>query len=151
MAVANAAKSLIVANIYDTDIGKISKGKEVVFTSDIFPQETFKGVITYLNDVVDADSKTIKTYIKPLSGTNLLKQNMFLKIRLLIGEYNMPIVLKSAVIYKDGKFYVQVKKDNKFEMKEIKPIRDVSDKLMAVDGLIDGDIVACAAIDLEQR
>lgn len=150
MTVANSRRSLIVANIFDTDIGKIGKGKEVAFTSDLFPRETFKGVVTYVSDVEDPDSKTIKTYIKPFSGNALFKQNMFLKIRILAGERSLPVVAKSAIVYKEGKFYVQLNKSGKFEQREVVPVRDVSDKLMAVEGVHEGDVIACAAIDLEQ-
>lgn len=150
MMVANPAKSFIVANIYDTDIEKVSSGREVTFTSDVFPREIFKGVITYVSDMEDPDSKTIKTYLKPLTGTNLFKPNMFMKIRIADGEKPLPVVPKNCVIYKEGKFYVQVKKDNQFEMKEVKPVLDVSDKLMAIEGVREGDIIAGAAIDLEQ-
>lgn len=150
MAVANSSKSLIVANVFDTDIGKFSKGREVSFTSDVFPQQTFKGVITYVSDVEDADSKTIKTYIRPLSPTTPFKQNMFLKIKILDGEKALPVVVKSAIIYKDGKFFAQIMKNGAFELKEVKPVRDVSEKLMAVEGLAEGDVIAGSSIDLEQ-
>lgn len=150
MAIANSGKSLIVANIFDTDIGKFNKGKEVTFTSDIFTKQIFKGIVTYVSDVEDADSKTIKTYIRPLGTTMPFKQNMFLKIRILEGEKSLPVVPKSTIIYKDGKFYAKVKKHDSFESKEVKPVRDVSDLLMAVDGLSEGDIIASAAIDQEQ-
>ena len=150
MTVANPARSLLVANIYDTDISKLSKGRDVTFTADVFPGEIFKGVITYVSDVEDADSKTIKAYIKPLSGTALFKQNMFLKIRITGDEKLLPVVCKDAIVYRDGKFYVRVKNRELFELREIKPVRDVSDKLMAVEGVREGEIVASGAIDLEQ-
>lgn len=150
LTVANSTRSLIVANIYDTDIGKFGKGQEVSFTSDVFPSETFKGTITYVSDVEDPDTKTVKTYIKPLSGNTLFRQNMFLKIRIIQGEAALPVVAKSSIIYRDGKFFAQVKKNGAFELKQVKPVRDVSDKLMAVEGLAEGDVIACSAIDLEQ-
>jgi cobalt-zinc-cadmium efflux system membrane fusion protein len=149
MTVANPAKSLIVANIYDTDIGKFGAGKEVTFTCDVFPDETFKGLITYVSDVEDLDSKTIKTYIRPTAGKSL-KQNMFLKISIQGGEWELPVIPKSSLIYKEGKFYVRLKTGGEFRMKEVKTIRDISDKMTAVAGLHKGDIIATAAIDLEQ-
>jgi len=150
MTVANPSRSLIVANIYDTDINKIAKGKEVTFTTDVFPQETFTGMVTYVSDVEDADSKTLKTYIKPLSGTTLFKQNMFLKIRIVNDEKALPVIGKDSMIYKDGKFYVRVKGKGTFELREVKPIMDVSDKLVAVEGVREGEVVASGAIDMEQ-
>ena len=122
MAIANSSRSLIVANIFDTDIGKFNKGKEVTFTSDIFTKQIFKGVVTYVSDVEDSDSKTIKIFIKPIGATTLFKQNMFLKIRILEGEKSLPVVPKNTIIYKDGKFYAKVKKNDSFESREVKPV-----------------------------
>ena len=150
MTVADPSKSVVVANIYDTDAGKISHGQKVDFTSDIFPGERFQGLITYVSDVEDADSKTIKTYIKPLSGMKMLKPNMFMKIKILEKEKSLPVIPKSSMIYRDGKFYVQVVKNDQFELQEIKPVRDISEKLIAVNGLSEGDNIACSAIDMEK-
>lgn len=150
MNVVDPSRIIVVANLYDTDLAKVDKGKEVSFTTDVYPGVTFKGTISYVSDMEDPDSKTVKTYIKPLSGAGRFKQNMFLKIRILGGQKSLPVVAKNSVIYKEGKFYAQVKRSDSFTLKEVIPIRDVSDKLMAVEGLAEGDIIAGSAIDLEQ-
>lgn len=149
MTLANPSRSLIVANIYDTDIGRFGKGKEVTFTTDVFPRETFTGLVTYVSDVEDPDSKTVKTYIRPTNAA-ALKQNMFLKISIQGEERELPVVPKSCLIYKEGKFYVRLRNGGGFRMTEVRTIRDVSDKLTAVEGLHKGDIIATAAIDMEQ-
>jgi cobalt-zinc-cadmium efflux system membrane fusion protein len=150
MTIANPNHSMVVANIFDTDAAKIGKGKPVAFTTDVFPGTTFKGVVSYVSDVEDADSKTIKTYIRLVEGQPMLKQNMFLKLKILDGEKRVPVIAKSAMIYKEGKFYVQLKNSTGFQLQEIKPLMDVSDKLTAVDGIHEGAVIACSAIDLEQ-
>ena len=150
MTVVDPGRITVVANLFDTDLARVGKGKEVSFTTDVYPGVTFKGVVSYVSDVEDADSRTIKTYIRPLSNADRLKQNMFLKLRILGGERSLPVVAKSSIIYKDGKFYAQVKKSESFELKEVKPVKDLSDKLMAVEGLAEGDVIAGTAIDLEQ-
>ncbi len=148
--IADPGKTVVVANIYDTDAMKIQKGREVAFYADIFPDTVFKGVISYISDVEDMDSKTIKTYIKNVSGKGLFRQNMFLKIRILAGEKLLPMVPKTALIFKDGKFYVNRKRGEKFELLEVKPAGSTTDKLMAVEGLSEGDEIAYSAIDLEK-
>lgn len=150
MIVANPNRSLIVANIYDTDVAKVHNGSMVSFTTDVFPDITFKGRISYVSDVEDPDSKTIKTYIRLADNSARLKQNMFLKIRILDGERLLPVIAKSAMIYKEGKFYVQLKTPSGFEQREIKPLRDVSEKYSAVEGVKDGDLIAISAMDKEQ-
>ncbi|MBF0541452.1 MAG: efflux RND transporter periplasmic adaptor subunit [Nitrospirae bacterium] len=151
MTLANPHKVLVVANIYDTDIRKIHKGREVVFAVDTFPDTQFKGIVSYVSDVEDMDSRTIKVYIKILKGMDYFKQNMFLKINIFDGERLLPIVPKSAIIYKDEKFYVNVKSGEKVVLTEVKAVKDVSNKLMAVEGLKDGDEIVSSAIDMEKQ
>jgi membrane fusion protein, heavy metal efflux system len=149
LTIATPGNIVVVADIYDTDVPKIKKTKEVTFTTDIYPQESFKGVVTYISDMEDPDTKTVKTYIHLLNQNGLFKQNEFLKMRIFEEQKDLPVIPKTAMIYKDGKFYVQMKVDNKFELKEIKPIRDVSDQLMAVEGINPGDEIISSAIDME--
>jgi RND family efflux transporter MFP subunit len=150
MTLANVAKSLIVANVFDTEVGKLRQGAKVSFTTDVFPHKTFEGQITYISDVEDPDSKTVKVYIKPLQGTTPFKPNMFLRVRVLLGEQPLAVVAKSSVFYKSGRFYVYEKKGDRFDLKEVKPIQNISDKVTAVEGLSEDQLIACSALDLEK-
>ncbi len=150
MIVADPSRVVVVANIYDTEISNVHKGKEVTFTTDIFPNRSFKGVVTYISDVSDPDSKTIKTYIRITGSPQLFKQNMFLKMKILNGKKIYPVVPKTALLYKDGKFTVYLSVGGKYELKEVKPAFDVSDKLIAVEGLKDGDEIVLSPIGLEK-
>jgi membrane fusion protein, heavy metal efflux system len=150
MIVADPNKVMVVANIYDTEISNIHRGKDVHFSTDIFPNSIFTGVVTYISDASDPDSKTIKTYIRITGDPHLFKQNMFLKMKILNGEKRFPVVPKTALLYKDGKFTVYLSSGGKVEVKEVKPAFDVSEKLIAVEGLKDGDEVILSAIGLEK-
>jgi len=155
MTIADPQKSMIVANIYDTDIQKVKKGDNVTFYVDVFPNTAFKGVISYVSDVSDTDSKTVKTFIKieDSGKEHLFKQNMFLKLKIEGEKRVLPLIPKSAIVYKDGKFYVYCPTSTntqKCEPNEITPVREVSDSLMAVEGLKDGQEIVLTAIDLEK-
>jgi len=150
MTVADPSKVVVVANIYDTEIGQVQKGKEVTFSTDVFPDIRFKGIVTYISDSSDVDTKTVKTYIRLSSDQNLFRQNMFLKIKIGNGRKKLPVVPKTALLYKDGKFNVYLKIGEKSELKEVKPVIDVTDKLIAVEGLREGDEIVLSAIDLEK-
>ena len=150
MTVADPSKVVLVANIYDTEISKVRKGEEVVFYTDILPNAAFKGVITYISDSSDPDAKTIKTYIRIVGDQKLFRQNMFLKIRIVNGKRRLPVVPKTALLYKDGKFNVYLSVAGKYEFKEVKPAFDVSEKLIAVEGLKEGDEVLLSAIGMEK-
>ncbi len=150
MTIANPDKVMVIANIYDTDIPKIQKNQVVSFYTDVFPDIRFKGHITYISDVEDMESKTVKTYIRIQNQRNIFKQNMFLKIKIFDKEKYLAVIPKTALIYKNGIFYVNVKDREQIELKQVKPIRDTSDKLMAVDGLKEGEEIVYSAIDLEK-
>jgi len=150
MIVADPSKVVVVANIYDTEISNVHKGKEVTFTTDIFPNTPFKGIVTYISDISDPDSKTIKTYIRITGSPQLFKQNMFLKMKILNGKKIYPVVPKTALLYKDGKFTVYVVVGGKYETREVKTAFDVSDKLIAVEGLKDGEEIVLSPIGLEK-
>jgi cobalt-zinc-cadmium efflux system membrane fusion protein len=150
MMLADPNKIMVVANIYDTEIANIHTGKEVIFSTDIFPNILFKGVVAYISDASDQESKTIKTYIRITGSPQLFKQNMFIKMKIIGGKKLLPVVPKTALLYKDGKFTIYVSKGGKFELREVKPAFEVSDKLISVEGLKDGDEVALSAIGLEK-
>jgi len=150
MIVADPSKVMVVANIYDTEISNIHKGKDVTFSTDIFPSTLFKGVVTYISDASDPDSKTIKTYIRIIGSQQLFKQNMFLRMKILNGKKRFPVVPKTAILYKDGKFSVYLSISGKYELKEVNPAFDVSEKLIAVEGLKDGDEIVLSAIGMEK-
>ena len=153
MTLADPKNIVVVANIYDTEIPKVKKGRNVVFYVDTFPNIAFKGVVTYVSDVSDVDSKTVKTFIKVLDRKDLFKQNMFLKIKIEDQKRLLPIIPQSAMIYKDGKFFVYIPNPDKTSsciLKEIDPVKEMPEKTVAVEGLKAGDIIVVSAIELEK-
>jgi multidrug efflux pump subunit AcrA (membrane-fusion protein) len=99
----------------------------------------------------DPDSKTVKVYISVPNENGLFKQNMFLKVRIEGQMVNMPIVPTTSIIYKDGDFYVHVKRNGEFALAKVKPIMEVEGKFTMVEGVREGDEVACSAIELETQ
>ena len=150
LTLADPNKILVVANLYDTDIPKVKKGSRVTFYVDGFPDQAFQGVVTYISDVSDMESKTVKTFIRVLDKKALFKQNMFLHLKIEGEKKKLPLIPQTAMIYKEGKFYVYCPDINgKNILKEIKPVKEVPGKLMAVEGLTEGEEIILTAIELE--
>jgi len=148
--IVNPSKVIVVVNVYDTDLPKIRAGQTVDFSTDVFPDVACRGVVTYISDTEDPDAKTVKTFLRVENPRNLFKQNMFLKIKILLEEKVQPVIAKTCLIYREGKFYVHVRTAGGFELREVKLAHEVSDKLVAIDGLREGEEIAAAAIDLEK-
>jgi len=75
---------------------------------------------------------------------------MFLKIKIGNGRKKLPVVPKTALLYKEGKFSVYLRVEGRNELREVKPILDIAEKFMAVEGLKEGDEVVLSAIELEK-
>lgn len=150
MTIAHPDKVVVVANIYDTNIAGIVPGQDVTFVTDVIPNTTFSGKVKYISHVEDADVKTIKVYIALKDSVSSFKHNMFLRIRILGEQMKRPVIPTAAMIYKDSKFSVQVKHGDSFQMKEIRPVKELSDRLMAVEGVTEGEEIAYSAIELEK-
>ncbi len=151
MTIADPQNIIIVANIYDSDVPKIKKNSNVTFYVDIFENTPFKGIVSYVSDVSDTESKTVKTFIKILDRKDVFKQNMFLKLKIEESKKKLPLIPQSAMLYKDGNFYVyQPDKDGRNILKQVKPIKEFPGKYMAVEGINEGEIIVVSAIELEK-
>jgi membrane fusion protein, heavy metal efflux system len=151
LTVADPKKIMVVANIYDTDISHIRRGKTVDFIVDIKPDTTFKGNVFYISDTSDPDSKTVKTYIRITDDhSHTFKQNMFLRIKILREKKRLFVIPKTAMLYKDGKFTVYLSVGGQYRLQEIKPVVEVSEKLIAVEGVKEGDEVLLSAMSMEK-
>ncbi len=141
---------VIVANLYDTDSGRIRTGQDVTFTTDVAPGVAFEGRVSYVSGAEDPDARTIKTFIRPSRRQDIFKQNMFLKIKILESERMMPVVPKACLLYKDGQFSVFVRRNGVFERQAVSLLHEVSETEVAVAGLREGEEIATSAIDLEK-
>lgn len=151
MTIADPQNIIIVANIYDSDVPKIKKNSNVTFYVDIFENTPFKGIVSYVSDVSDTESKTVKTFIKILDRKDVFKQNMFLKLKIEREKKSFAVVPQSAIVYKDGNFYVyRSLKGGKSELQQVKAVRELPGKSMAVEGINEGDQIILSAIELER-
>lgn len=150
MTIAQPDRIVVVANMFDTSIRGIAAGQQVSFVTDVIPGVTFDGVVKYVSHVEDSDSKTVKVYISVNKDVGLFRQNMFLKIKILGEEVTRPSIPATAIIYKDSRFMVRVRDGDSFALKEVKPVEEISDRQIAVEGLQEGDEVAYSAIEMEK-
>ena len=75
---------------------------------------------------------------------------MFLRIKIHQGGRLLLTVPKTALVYRDGTFYVRLKHGDAYDLHEVRPVRDVSEKMMAVEGLQENDEIVYSAIGLEK-
>ena len=99
----------VVAEVYERDLSRVSKGTPVTVTVEAYPDETFSGTIVYVGDVVDPTTRTIKVRCNVTNHDLKLKPEMFARVRLKTGSSTPVLALpKQAVIEVGGQAFVFV-------------------------------------------
>lgn len=62
---------------YESDLSWLSYGGKVEFTTEAYPGEVFKGMISFIDPIINASSRTVKVRVTVKNGKFSLKPGMF--------------------------------------------------------------------------
>jgi cobalt-zinc-cadmium efflux system membrane fusion protein len=80
--VADLSRVWVQADVYEKDIGRIRAGQMAIISVDTYPGEKFSGKMTYVGDILDPQTRTVKVRCEvPNPGTKL-KLDMFASVSL---------------------------------------------------------------------
>ena len=80
--VADLSTVWVIGDVYQKDIAVVRRGQQAQITSESYPGETFTGRITYVSDVLDPQTRTVKVRCEVPNGDGRLKLQMFVTIGL---------------------------------------------------------------------
>lgn len=99
----------ITANVYETDISKISLNTPAEVTVLGYPQQPYHGKIDKIMNILDPDTKTLKVRIRLPNSDYMLKPEMAATVHLRYHEpHQLPAVPAEAVVFDKSKNYVVV-------------------------------------------
>ena len=75
--VADLSTLWLMVNLYEQDLGKVRTGMQVKLSVSAYPGKEFKGRISYLADVMDEKTRTVKARVSIDNREGLLKPGMF--------------------------------------------------------------------------
>lgn len=99
----------ITANVYETDIPKISlnTAAEVIMLS--YPHQPYHGKVDKIMNILDPDTKTLKVRIRLPNPDYLLKPEMAATVYLRYHEpHHLPVIPSESVVFDKSKNYVMV-------------------------------------------
>ncbi len=139
--ISNLDQVWVVANVYEADISKVSKGQLVSITTLSYPDKVFKGKIDRIYNILDPVSKTMKIKVILSNPGFLLKPQMFANVSVKTKAIQSKIGIPStAIIFDNSKNYVMVFKDKcNIETREIKIGYSDGSVTYIDEGLILGD------------
>ncbi|MBU5637334.1 efflux RND transporter periplasmic adaptor subunit [Geomonas sp. Red69] len=80
--VADLSSVWVLVDIHEKDLAKVHRGQAATVVVNAFPEAKFRGRITYLADVVDGTTRTIKARVEVANPGRKLKPEMFATVEL---------------------------------------------------------------------
>jgi membrane fusion protein, heavy metal efflux system len=141
--VANLDVLLVVADVYERDLGLVRVGQEAWVTVDAYPGEKFPASVFAIGDIVDPSTRTIKVRAKVDNLGHRLKPEMFARLEIQLGEGTPVLALpKEAVLDMAGTRVVFViDEDGRYVMRTVRVLDVASDPVQILEGLTPGERV----------
>ncbi len=77
--IADLSRLWVKLDAYETDLPWIRYGQAVEFTTQAYPGEVFKGTISFIDPVLNAETRTVKVRVNVDNKASKLKPQMFVK------------------------------------------------------------------------
>jgi Cu(I)/Ag(I) efflux system membrane fusion protein len=146
--IADLSSVWVMFDAYESDLPWIRTGAHVTFEVQSIPGKTFNGIVTFIDPVVDPQTRVAYIRTETSNSDNILKPEMFVRgvisTKLPYVE-NALIIPKSSVLWtgKKAVVYVKVKNQTKptFEYREITLGEDAGSFYVVKNGLQEGEEV----------
>ncbi len=139
----------VLFDVYESEMGWIRVGDKVEFTVSSIPGENFAGIISYIDPVIDAQTRVAKARVE-ISNTGLvLKPEMFVSGTIqakLPKKSNAIVVPKTAVMWTGERSVVYVKHSTEqgvsFKMRKVTLGPALGESYIIENGLEEGEEIA---------
>ncbi|ABB33713.1 efflux transporter, RND family, MFP subunit [Geobacter metallireducens RCH3] len=140
--VADLSSVWVMVDINEKDLVKIHRGQTAAVTVSAFPDLKLKGRITYIADLVDESTRTVKARVEVANPGRKLKPEMFATIELTLAADAPPVlaVPEDALQDLDGKKVLFIaEKDSEFAARPVQTGRAAGGLVEIVSGLKEGE------------
>lgn len=140
--VADLSSVWVLVDINEKDLAKVHKGQGAIVTVGAFPDMKLKGRITYIADLVDEATRTVKARIEVANPGRKLKPEMFATVELALAANAPPVVAvpEDALQDLDGKKVLFVAEhEAEFAARQVQAGRVAGGMVEIVSGLEEGE------------
>ena len=145
--VADLSTLWIEADIAEKDLVRVRKGAQANTTVEAYPDEIFPGKVTYVGEVMDKETRTIRARIEVPNAKGLLKPDMFATATISSGSPRKALMLPgSAVTLIQGIPVVFVEEGEGFEARPIEIAERLTNRVVVKSGLKSGELVVVEGV-----
>ena len=145
--IANLSRVWAIFQAYETDLPFVRRGQQVQFTAEALPGETFTGRITFVDPVLNGQTRTVGVRVELSNGGGRFKPEMLLvgNVAASMQKYAEEgvIIPKSAVLWTGKRSVVYVKDDVEeqptFLLRQVTLGPSLPDGYVVLDGLAEGE------------
>ncbi|MTI32394.1 efflux RND transporter periplasmic adaptor subunit [Xanthovirga aplysinae] len=147
--IADLSKVWVMFDAYESDLAFLEAGDKVKFTVSSLPGRTFEASITYIDPVVNPETRTVSIRTEVSNKEQLLKPDMFARAKISAdlgsGDIDQLIIPKSAVLWTGTRsvVYVQLKdrEEPTFQLRQVILGQSLGDTYIIKEGLNNGESV----------
>jgi Cu(I)/Ag(I) efflux system membrane fusion protein len=153
--IADLSSVWVMADVYESEIGRVRVGQRAVFESSAYPGERFVGKVTFLYPTLSAGTRTLQARLEFQNPGLKLRPGLYGDVALELGAAEAVVVPRDALVDTGDVQYVFVAlAGGRFEPRRVKPGWSGRDKIAILEGLQDGERVVASAgflVDSESR
>ncbi len=146
--VADLSTVWIVGDVYEKDVAKVGRGKQVTVTLQAYPGRQWSGRIDSLAGALDPTTRTLKVRVALPNLDQRLKPEMFGTIHVKAGTHQALVVPAAAIIHEGNATIAFVKNAGRPEQRTVTVGQTVDGNVEILTGLRAGDEVAADGAEL---
>ncbi|MCH7408292.1 efflux RND transporter periplasmic adaptor subunit [Belliella sp. DSM 111904] len=137
----------VILDAYESDLGAIKKGDDLSFSVSAYPGRAFNAKVTYIDPVLNPDTRTVGVRAEAMNRNFEFKPEMFVSANIFTGQSGQSglIIPKTAILWTGPRsvVYAQVgdKEAPAFEMREVELGARVGEDYLVLSGVEEGDQV----------
>lgn len=149
MDIANLSQVWAMFDAYESDLPFLKVGDNLEYTLQAIPGKTFSGKISFIDPLLDKDSRTAKVRVVTSNPGHLLKPEMYASatVNSSLKQFDNEIIIpKSAVLWTGKRSIVYVKQPDTevpaFMLREVELGPSLGSAYVVLSGIEDGDEIA---------
>lgn len=146
--IADLSTIWIVGDVYEKDVAKLDRGKQVTVTLQAYPERQWSGRIESISGALDPTTRTLKVRVMLPNSDQRLKPEMFGAIHVKAGTHQALLVPAAAILHDANTTSVFVNNGGKPEQRTVTVGQTVDGNVEVVSGLREGEEVAADGAEL---
>lgn len=140
--ISNRDQLLVVAQVYEEDLGRIKAGQQVNVYALSYPKKLFPGKVTLIEPNFDPLTRTVNVRISLANSQGLLKPGMFVRANVVLSHNEVALAIPNvALLQADNEQFVFIRKGNIYDRVVVR-IGAIDDAYSEItEGLAPGDEV----------